>query len=84
MMVEEKQERVENNYRNSKFDLCNINLLNKNFCVAQDALDTNGFGTPTEMFMSLMLHPSINKYKNSDDRFLCFSTDTVTGYDNWR
>ena len=36
----------ESNYRSSKFDLCNINLLNRNFCVAQDALDTKGFGTP--------------------------------------
>ena len=50
-----------------KFDLCNVNLLNKNFCVAKDALDTKGFGTLTEMLMNLMLHPSINKYKNSED-----------------
>ena len=26
-------------------------------------MDTKGFGTPTEMLMSLMLHPSINKLK---------------------
>ena len=51
----------------AKFDLCNINLLNKNFCIAQDALDTNGFETATKMFMSLMLHPNIHKYKNSND-----------------
>ena len=51
----------ENSYRNSEFDLSNISLLNENFCVAQDAMDTKGFGTPTEMPMSLMLHPSINK-----------------------
>ena len=37
------------------------NLLNKNFCVAQDAVDSKGFGTSTEMLMSLMLYPSINK-----------------------
>ena len=30
-------------------------------------MDTNGFGIPAEMFMSLMLHSSINKYKKSDD-----------------
>ena len=47
------------------FDLSDINLLNKIFCVAQDAMDTKGFGTPTKMLMSLMLHPSINKQKNS-------------------
>ena len=28
-------------------------------------MDTKGFGTPTEMLMSLMLHSSINKQKNS-------------------
>ena len=44
-----------------KFDLCKINLPNKNFCVAQDTLDTKGFGTLTEVLMSLMLHSSINK-----------------------
>ena len=43
------------------FDLSNINLLNKIFYIGQDAMDTKGFGTPTEMLMSLMLHPSINK-----------------------
>ena len=32
-----------------KFDICNINLLNKNFCEAQDAMDTNGFRALTEM-----------------------------------
>ena len=47
--------------RNFKFDLCNINLINKNFCVAQDAMDTKGLGTPIEMLMSLMRHPGINK-----------------------
>ena len=57
----------ENNYRNSMFYLSNINLLNENFCVARDALDTKGFGTPTEMLVSLILHPSINKYKNFED-----------------
>ena len=51
----------ENNYRNSTFDLSSINLLNNIFCVAQDAMDTKGFGTPTEMLMSLTLRPSINK-----------------------
>ena len=44
------------------FDISDINVLNKIFCVAQD---TKGFGTPTKMLMSLMLHPSINKQKNS-------------------
>ena len=28
---------------------------------------TFAISTPTEMSMSLMLHPSINKYKNSED-----------------
>ena len=51
----------ENNHRNSTFDLSNINLLNKIFFVAQDAMDTKGFGTPIEMPMSLMFHPSTNK-----------------------
>ena len=27
-------------------------------------MGTKGFGTPTEMLMSLMFHLSINKYKN--------------------
>ena len=31
--------KFDNDYRNSTFDLCNINLLNKNICVAQDALE---------------------------------------------
>ena len=31
-----------------------------NFCVAQESLDTNGFGTATEIFVSLMLQPIIN------------------------
>ena len=48
----------ENNYRNSTFDLFNINLPNKILCVAQDSMDTKGFGTSTEMLMSLMLHQS--------------------------
>ena len=50
-----------NNYKTLKFDLCNINLLNRNFCVALDAMDTKGFGTFTEVLMNLMLYPSINK-----------------------
>ena len=29
-------------------------------------MDTKGFGTPTEILMSLMLYPCINKYKNSE------------------
>ena len=45
------------------FGLSNMNLLNQIFCVAQDAMDTKGFGTPTEMPMSLMFHASINKIK---------------------
>ena len=44
-----------------KFDLSNIKLLNKIFSEAQDAMDTKGFGTPTEMPMSLMFHSSVNK-----------------------
>ena len=51
----------DNNYRNSTFDLSNINLLNEIFFVARNAMDTKGFGTPTEMPMSLTFHPSINK-----------------------
>ena len=43
------------------FDLFNINLLNKIFFVARDAMDTKGFVTPTEMPMSLIFHPRINK-----------------------
>ena len=43
------------------FDLYNIRLQNKYVCVAQDALDTKGLRTPTEVLMNLMLHRSINK-----------------------
>ena len=52
---------IENNHRNSTFDLSNINLLNKTFFVAQDAMDTKRFGTATEMPIRLMFHPCINK-----------------------
>ena len=41
-----------------KFD---INVLNKNFCEAQDAKDTDGFRALTEMPTSLMVHLSLNK-----------------------
>ena len=43
------------------FDFSNISLPNNIFCVAKDAMDTKGFGAPTEMLISLMLYTSINK-----------------------
>ena len=50
------------NYRNSTTDLSDINLLNKFFCVVQDAMDTKGFGTSTEMLMSLA-HQQIKEFQ---------------------
>ena len=47
----------------SNFDFCTTFLANKHCCVVKDALDANGY--LLKWFLSLMLHPGIDKRANS-------------------
>ena len=53
----------ENSNGNSKIDLYSVQLPKESFCIAKDALDTDGFKAPAEMLLILRLHPSTNVNK---------------------